>query len=51
LVDGRVTVLMEGGELTIEVAEDLDLVMTGPVEEVATGVLSPDLAARLMEIQ
>lgn len=51
LVDGRVTVVMEGGELTIEVAEDLDLIMTGPVEEVATGMLSPDLAARLLEIQ
>jgi diaminopimelate epimerase len=51
LVGGRVTVVMEGGELTIEVAEDLDLVMTGPVEEVAIGVLSPDLSARLLEIQ
>ncbi|HYJ31619.1 MAG TPA: diaminopimelate epimerase [Candidatus Binatia bacterium] len=51
LVGGRVTVLMEGGELTIEVADDLDLVMTGPVEEVATGMLSPDLVARLLEIQ
>jgi diaminopimelate epimerase len=51
LVGGRVTVVMEGGELEIEVAEDLDLVMTGPVEEVATGFLSPDLSARLLEIQ
>ncbi len=51
LVGGRVTVVMEGGELTIEVAEDLDLIMTGPVEEVATGMLSPDLAERLLEIQ
>ena len=51
LVDGRVTVVMEGGELAVEVAEDLDLIMTGPVEEVATGVLSPDLNARLLEIQ
>jgi len=51
LVGGRVMVVMEGGELEIEVAEDLNLVMTGPVEEVATGVLSPDLSARLLEIQ
>jgi len=51
LVDGRVTVVMEGGELTVEVAEDLDLVMTGPVEEVAMGILSPDLTSRLLEIQ
>jgi len=51
LVSGRVAVVMEGGELAIEVAEDLDLIMTGPVEEVAIGVLSPDLTARLLEIQ
>jgi diaminopimelate epimerase len=51
LVGGRVTVVMEGGELEIEVADDLDLIMTGPVEEVATGFLSPDLCARLLEIQ
>ena len=51
LVDGRVRIVMEGGELEVEVAEDLDLIMTGPVEEVATGMLSPDLNARLLEIQ
>lgn len=51
LVDDRVTVVMEGGELEIEVDADLDLIMTGPVEEVATGFLSPDLRARLLEIQ
>jgi diaminopimelate epimerase len=51
LVDGRVAIVMEGGELTIEVADDLDIVMTGPVEEVATGILSPDLISRLREIQ
>jgi diaminopimelate epimerase len=51
LVGDRVTVSMEGGELEIEVAADLDLVMTGPVEEVATGVMSPDLIARLLEMQ
>ncbi|HEX7077244.1 MAG TPA: diaminopimelate epimerase [Candidatus Eisenbacteria bacterium] len=51
LTDGTVTVVMEGGELTVEVDEHLDLIMTGPVEEVATGFLSPDLMARLLEIQ
>jgi len=51
LVDGRVTVLMEGGMLEVEVGEDLDLVMTGPVEEVFSGMLSPDLRARLLEVQ
>jgi diaminopimelate epimerase len=51
LVDDRVTVVMEGGELTVEVGARLDLVMTGPVEEVSTGYLSPDLRTRLFEIQ
>jgi diaminopimelate epimerase len=51
LVDGRVTVLMEGGMLEVEVGEDLDLVMRGPVEEVFSGMLSPDLRARLLEVQ
>jgi len=46
LVDGNVTVHMEGGDLTIEVSRDLDLVMTGPVEEVCTGKLSADLLRR-----
>jgi diaminopimelate epimerase len=51
LVDGTVSVSMEGGELTVEIGPDLDLVMTGPVEEVFEGTLSPDLRQRLMEMQ
>lgn len=47
LVDGVVTVEMEGGELGIEVAKDLGLVLRGPVEEVYAGTLSPDLRGRL----
>ncbi|HSQ60988.1 MAG TPA: diaminopimelate epimerase [Acidobacteriota bacterium] len=47
LVDGTVTVAMEGGTLQIEVAKDLSIVMKGPVEEVFTGTLSPDLLSRL----
>ncbi len=47
LVDGKVTVHMEGGDLTIEVSRDLDLVMTGPVEEVCVGRFSEDLRRRL----
>lgn len=50
LVDDVVTIEMEGGTLDIEVAEDLSIVMKGPVEEVFTGSLSPDLAKRLREI-
>ena len=47
LVDGHVTVHMEGGDLTIEIDKDLNLVMTGPVEEVCSGTLSEDLKHRL----
>jgi diaminopimelate epimerase len=46
-VDGKVTVHMEGGDLAIEVGAGLDLVMTGPVEEVCAGRLSADLRRRL----
>ncbi len=51
MVDGTVTVVMEGGQLEVEVGPDLDLIMTGPVEEVFEGTLSPDLRQRLTEIQ
>jgi len=51
LVDGDVTVVMEGGELEVEVGSDLSLIMTGPVEEVFEGTLSEDLRARLIAIQ
>lgn len=47
LVDERVTVHMEGGDLTIELDRQLNLVMTGPVEEVCVGKLSDDLKWRL----
>jgi diaminopimelate epimerase len=47
LVDGKVTVRMEGGDLTIEVDKALNLVMIGPVEEICTGNFSADLNRRL----
>ena len=51
LVNGKVTVVMEGGQLELEIGPDLSLVMTGPAEEVYVGVLSPDLRQRLTEMQ
>ena len=51
LTDGTVTVLMEGGQLDVEVGSDLTLIMTCPVEEVFEGTLSPDLRQRLLEMQ
>lgn len=47
LVDGNVTVHMEGGDLLIELDRDLNIVMTGPVEEICTGKFSEDLRRRL----
>lgn len=47
LVDGEVTVHMEGGDLTIEIDKTLNLVMTGPAEEICSGNFSADLKRRL----
>ncbi len=47
LVDSDITVHMEGGDLKIQVSPDLDLIMTGPVEETCAGFFSSDLRKRL----
>lgn len=47
VVDREVTVHMEGGDLRIEVREGLELVMTGPVEEVCTGNFSREFLQRV----
>lgn len=47
LVDGNVMVRMEGGNLAVELDPELNLIMTGPVEEVCVGRLSDDLRRRL----
>ena len=44
---GPVTVVMPGGELTVDVRPDWSLRLQGPVEEVCSGTLSPDLEASL----
>ncbi|MFN8544839.1 MAG: diaminopimelate epimerase [Candidatus Binatia bacterium] len=44
---GRVTVVMPGGELTVDVRPDWSLRLEGPVEEICTGTLSPDLVTAL----
>ena len=43
LVDREVTVSMPGGQLSIRIAADGEIRMRGPVEEICTGDLSPDL--------
>jgi diaminopimelate epimerase len=47
LVEEKVTVQMQGGNLIIELDRQLNLVMTGPVEEICTGCFSADLNRRL----
>ena len=51
LVGSQVTVVMEGGQLEVEVGRNLSIIMTGPVEEVFEGTLSADLRRRLAEVQ
>ena len=45
--DRAVTVVMPGGKLEISVADDGEMRMRGPVEEVMAGDFSPDLLTRL----
>jgi diaminopimelate epimerase len=47
LVGRRLTVAMPGGELVVSVSEAWELQLTGPAEEVCSGVLSAALVARL----
>jgi diaminopimelate epimerase len=45
-----VTVGLDGGELTVEVSDELDVRLTGPAEPVYVGELSPELVAALGEL-
>jgi len=47
LTDRRVTIESPGGELTVSVAANWDLTLTGPASEIARGKLSQDLLWRL----
>jgi diaminopimelate epimerase len=46
-VASPITVRLDGGELTVEVAADLEVRLTGTAEAVFTGELSSDLARTL----
>jgi len=46
---GDITVRMPGGELSVTVSKDFDVVLRGPVEEVCTGELAPRLLAELSQ--
>lgn len=49
LVDNDITVHMPGGELHIEIADDGEVFMTGPVEGTFEGTFHTDLEKRLTE--
>ena len=42
-----ITVELDGGELTVEVGDELDLTLTGSAEPVYAGELDPDFVAEL----
>ena len=48
LTDSDVEVNMPGGTLNITIREDWSVRMKGPVEEVATGIISNDLIAKIL---
>ena len=50
LVGKQVTARMPGGELSVTIHEQQHLWLTGPVEEVASVSLAPDLVARLQAL-
>jgi diaminopimelate epimerase len=47
LADGRLTLLMPGGELGLEVRADYSIRLRGPVAEACEGRLAPDLVEAL----
>jgi diaminopimelate epimerase len=46
-VDDRITVRMPGGNLFVEIGDDEQVYMTGPVEKVFDGCFHPDLEERI----
>jgi diaminopimelate epimerase len=43
LCEGSITVHMPGGQLAIEIGDDFDILMTGPVTKVAEGVMDREM--------
>jgi diaminopimelate epimerase len=46
-----ITVRLDGGELEVEVSDELDVVLTGPAEPVYSGELSSELVERLERLR
>ena len=51
LVDQQVTIQMPGGELDVTIGPHWELTMRGPVSEVYTGTLSPDLVEEIKKVK
>jgi diaminopimelate epimerase len=51
LVDGAVTVRMEGGDLKIEIDDQGEVQLEGPTEEICSGTFSAELKARLAAME
>ncbi len=51
LVDNDITVHMPGGQLHIEIMDDGEVFMTGPVEGTFEGCFHPDLRARISKVK
>jgi diaminopimelate epimerase len=49
-VPSPITVALDGGELLVEVSEELDVALTGWAEPVCSGEASPELLAALAEL-
>lgn len=45
-----ITVELDGGELTVEISDDLDVTLTGWADPVASGVLTPEMMNSLGEL-
>jgi diaminopimelate epimerase len=48
--DSPLTVVLDGGELEVDVGEDLHIDLTGWAEPVYAGELSPELLSRLASL-
>ncbi len=42
-----ITVVLDGGELTVEITDELDVTLTGTAEPICAGELSPELMRAL----
>ncbi len=50
LCDRSITVHMPGGRLSIEIGDDFDILMTGPVTKVAEGKIAPEMLAERVSL-